>query len=93
MMMLDDDERTNGRQQVIAWAYVHNWVLPCNRLAAKKTRKFHHIFFYYSIFFLLFLFASFSKAKSSSDGGGRRCGAAAMQWPEDATRVSEASKA
>ena len=67
MMMLDDDERTNGRQQ--AWAYVHNWVLPCNRLAAKKTRKFHHIFFYYSIFFLLFLFASFSKAKSSSDGG------------------------
>ena len=72
MMMLDDDERTNGRQQVIAWAYVHNWVLPCNRLAAKKTRKFHHIFFYYSIFFLLFLFASFSKAKSSSDGGADR---------------------
>jgi hypothetical protein len=93
MMMLDDDERTNGRQQVIAWAYVHNWVLPCNRLAAKKTRKFHHIFFYYSIFFLLFLFASFSKAKSSSDGTHGGGGAAAMQWPEDATRVSEASKA
>ena len=59
-------ERTAGSRLGLMYIY---WVLPCNRLAAKKTRKFHHIFFYYSIFFLLFLFASFSKAKSSSDGG------------------------
>ena len=90
MMMLDDDERTNGRHQQ-AWAYVHNWVLPCNRLAAKKTRKFHHIFFYYSIFFLLFL--SLVSLKQSPAATAAAGAAAAMQWPEDATRVSEASKA
>ena len=52
---------------------------------AKKTRKFHHIFFYYSIFFLHFL--SLVSLKQSP------AATAAMQWPEDATRVSEASKA
>ena len=92
MMMLDDDERTNGRQQVIAWAYVHNWVLPCNRLALLRKPGSFTIYFS-TIQFSSFFFFSPVSLKQSPAATAAAGAAAAMQWPEDATRVNEASKA